>query len=244
MVQLVSATGFRKKHRKRGTNMKNHSLPSVLIAFLLLFFTSVNVHAALTSTFDSGPEGWTVSDGARNLEWNNSGGNPGGFISAEEALLNDTWFFRSPDSWAGDWTPYIGGTVSFDLIDILKDEWDTNFGGDHGVYYPEAAEIVVAMNANNLAFWHADIVPISSDWTSFQVQLLESDAIFSDTTTESFETIMSNVNRLAIRGEYFRLDDKEGLDNVMVNAIPIPAAAWLFGSGLLGLIGIARKKSA
>jgi hypothetical protein len=26
--------------------------------------------------------------------------------------------------------------------------------------------------------------------------------------------------------------------------IPIPAAAWLFGSGLLGLIGIARKKAA
>ncbi|MGV7235579.1 MAG: VPLPA-CTERM sorting domain-containing protein [Nitrosomonadaceae bacterium] len=27
-----------------------------------------------------------------------------------------------------------------------------------------------------------------------------------------------------------------------VTAIPIPAAAWLFGSGLLGLIGIARRK--
>jgi len=24
--------------------------------------------------------------------------------------------------------------------------------------------------------------------------------------------------------------------------VPIPAAVWLFGSGLLGLIGIARKK--
>ena len=29
---------------------------------------------------------------------------------------------------------------------------------------------------------------------------------------------------------------------VGVSAIPIPAAAWLFGSGLLGLIGIARRK--
>jgi hypothetical protein len=25
--------------------------------------------------------------------------------------------------------------------------------------------------------------------------------------------------------------------------VPIPPALWLFGSGLLGLIGIARKKS-
>jgi len=29
-----------------------------------------------------------------------------------------------------------------------------------------------------------------------------------------------------------------------VSAIPVPAAVWLFGSGLLGLIGIARRKSA
>jgi hypothetical protein len=28
------------------------------------------------------------------------------------------------------------------------------------------------------------------------------------------------------------------------SAIPVPAAVWLFGSGLLGLIGIARKKAA
>jgi len=28
-----------------------------------------------------------------------------------------------------------------------------------------------------------------------------------------------------------------------VNAVPVPAAAWLFGSGLIGLIGIARRKA-
>ena len=28
------------------------------------------------------------------------------------------------------------------------------------------------------------------------------------------------------------------------DVIPIPAAVWLFGSGLLGLVGVARRKSA
>jgi hypothetical protein len=28
-----------------------------------------------------------------------------------------------------------------------------------------------------------------------------------------------------------------------VGAVPVPAAVWLFGSGLLGLIGVARRKN-
>jgi len=31
---------------------------------------------------------------------------------------------------------------------------------------------------------------------------------------------------------------------VYVSSIPVPAAVWLFGSGLLGLIGISRRKKA
>jgi len=30
--------------------------------------------------------------------------------------------------------------------------------------------------------------------------------------------------------------------SIHVNAVPVPAAAWLFGSGLIGLVGIARRK--
>lgn len=33
------------------------------------------------------------------------------------------------------------------------------------------------------------------------------------------------------------------VDNVsVVSAVPVPAAAWLFGSGLIGLIGLSRRK--
>ncbi len=34
------------------------------------------------------------------------------------------------------------------------------------------------------------------------------------------------------------------LDITPVSAVPVPAAVWLFGSGLLGLVGVARRKSA
>lgn len=47
------------------------------------------------------------------------------------------------------------------------------------------------------------------------------------------------------------LNDDNGGDNPMgflvtgstVNAVPVPAAAWLFGSALLGLAGVKRKKA-
>jgi len=29
-----------------------------------------------------------------------------------------------------------------------------------------------------------------------------------------------------------------------INAVPVPAAVWLFGSGFLGLVGVARRKKA
>jgi len=36
----------------------------------------------------------------------------------------------------------------------------------------------------------------------------------------------------------------DGTSGAVINAVPVPAAVWLFGSGLIGLIGIARRKSA
>jgi hypothetical protein len=38
--------------------------------------------------------------------------------------------------------------------------------------------------------------------------------------------------------------DAWGIDDVTYNAVPIPPAAWLFGSGLLGLVGWRRFKKA
>ena len=34
----------------------------------------------------------------------------------------------------------------------------------------------------------------------------------------------------------------DDLSWVTTSAVPVPAAAWLFGSGLLGLVGISRRK--
>jgi hypothetical protein len=38
-------------------------------------------------------------------------------------------------------------------------------------------------------------------------------------------------------GNYFLVDDLE------LNAVPVPAAVWLFGTGLIALLGVARRRS-
>ena len=47
--------------------------------------------------------------------------------------------------------------------------------------------------------------------------------------------------------QYFEIVDPVTfgvLDSGQTNLIPVPAAFWLFGSGLIGLIGFARRKKA
>lgn len=45
-------------------------------------------------------------------------------------------------------------------------------------------------------------------------------------------------------GASINLDIGSGLSMTVTNVIPVPPAAWLFGSGLIGLIGAARRKQA
>lgn len=46
-----------------------------------------------------------------------------------------------------------------------------------------------------------------------------------------------------VRG-YFDIGSGNSMHVVSVSAVPVPSAAWLFGSGLWGLIGLARRKPA
>ena len=52
----------------------------------------------------------------------------------------------------------------------------------------------------------------------------------------------------AFNSSFLGFDDFDSMygewTSTTLTAVPVPAAAWLFGSGLLGLVGIARRKNA
>ncbi|MGB5717302.1 MAG: VPLPA-CTERM sorting domain-containing protein, partial [Gammaproteobacteria bacterium] len=106
-----------------------------------------------------------------------------------------------------------------------------------------------------------------NNWASFEVydandNLLGSDFLLGSYTTpdgtnpSSFpegviEVAFSGLASYALFdfnadfGRYI-IDNFEGTfgSTEDINPVPIPAAAWLFGSGLLGLVGMARRKRA
>lgn len=82
---------------------------------------------------------------------------------------------------------------------------------------------------------------IAGNWT----QLLR--ASKSNSWTNQSYTLGNDANNQSEVWISFWMDNGEGdyakFDNVVVTAVPLPAALWLFGSGLAGLAGVARRKA-
>ena len=80
-------------------------------------------------------------------------------------------------------------------------------------------------NTTNLGF----------NWTGGSIDVLIDAAFVGSTLQIGFNSVASGN-----QGSGVFYDNL----NVGVNAVPVPAAVWLFGSGLLGLVGVARRRKA
>jgi len=78
----------------------------------------------------------------------------------------------------------------------------------------------------------------NSDWTTYSTTATTGPDVSGGVTLQLKVDCGANAN--CVSDVYF--------DNVSVtadvSAVPVPAAVWLFGSGLLGLVGVARRKKA
>jgi hypothetical protein len=161
----------------------------------------------LESTFDTGDEGWWIYGDGTNLTYHASGGNPSGFITADDQGSGGSWFFLAPDTWAGDWTSYIGGILSYDLKLI---------SGDTNKYWSTVDVIIETEDIENYAQWSSGIDPQLGIWTHYEVRISESN--FEIFGTRTWNEILSNVTNLLIRGEHILGLDTEGIDNIRVVA--------------------------
>ena len=116
--------------------------------------------------------------------------------------------------------------------------WDFDFdvkSGNIGGATTAAAFIKVVQTSNGsfaeLANIAIDTTSVGSAWTSLTASLFIDAAYAGETLQIGFTNTASN-------------GDSSGVfyDNINVAAVPVPAAAWLMGSALLGLVGVKRSR--
>lgn len=192
-----------------------------------------------------------------------SGGVSSGFGEKNVVDGNQSWSFNDagqmtavagtgtvPDATMQPPTPGVGGTGPGIFLNA------TFFGGAFGFLAPTVGSAVANLfgegniqniSGNNFevkfptmeAHWNNGIFTIGSNdpngvvmscsgWTSGTGQCTGEQIIDASEDSAGFA------------GQYTQFDFAVSVEQSAV--IPVPAAVWLFGSGLLGLVGVARRK--
>jgi hypothetical protein len=193
--------------------MKKMKLAAAILG--LLSVSQIANSATITNgSFDSGLTGWGTA-GNVTLD-------AGGY-----AVLN-TFSTVDTSAYGGTNGSTLSQTVNALAGDVIS--FSYSFNTDDYLPYNDFALV-----AGDAQYSVSDVATVgdgdSSGWQNFSFTALSD---FSD-----LKFIVSNHTDTAFNSTLF-------IDNVSsgsVSAVPVPAAVWLFGSGVLGLLGFNRKRS-
>ena len=182
------------------------------------------------STFDTGLEGWTANTPGE-VAWAEGGGNPGGYLRFDDYSISRTRIF-APSQYLGDWSGLDGaGQILF----------------DHRIFHSEGVAGVQPYQielsgAGGTARWFAFAPQGAGDWVTLTAPISRNNWVVDG----SWQDLLNSVEQLAITIELVNNvepfgTERAGIDNVIVSAVPVPAALPLMLSGLLCLGFLARK---
>jgi hypothetical protein len=140
-------------------------------------------------------------------------------------------------------------------VDITGSGFAELAGGDHvnlGFDSSLLQITSVAINTSIFDFAPASGGPaVGNTWSGIAFDTFVNNPATGNFTiaTISFKAVAAGSASLNILGGNFfsksaALTPSFSSGTVNVTAVPVPAAAWLFGSGLIGLVGVARKRFA
>ena len=177
----------------------------VTLALTLACCGSVSLGAPpVVSTFDADAQGWSTDKDARNFRWETDGGNPGGFIAADDIGTGQYWRFDAPAAYLGDKSGSYGQTLSYDIRQL-------------GIVGTVTNQPDVRLVGGGVTIEYRFGVAPTGEWSGFSVQI-EAGAGWTrgaqDATESDIRAVLADLTHLSIRGEYRVGADAAGLDNV------------------------------
>jgi len=159
--------------------------------------------SGIASTFDSDDEGWSTDKDARNFRWEASGGNPGGFVAADDIGSGQYWRFSAPSAYLGDRSASYGFPLSYELKQL-------------GSVGSVTSQNDIEITGNGTTLWFRFGVAPTDVWTPFSVDLVAGVGwmVGNEPATEAqIRSVLEDITDLSVRGEYRVGADSCGLDN-------------------------------
>ena len=158
----------------------------------------------ITSNFTTGNDGWKISGDAQQVDAEFD--SQGGFIWADDNTTGGVWYYEAPSKYLGNKEDAYGGKIKFSL---KVDQIDAQF---------EAEDLILESSNMTIAF-NTSYNP-GVNWTDYEVVISASAGWTvgdnnGPTATESqIRSVLSNLTRFRIRGEFRTGYDTGALDNV------------------------------
>ncbi len=196
---------------------------------------SLSSQAALVFDFGTGTQGWTANS-PEGLLLDSSGG----ALRIQDGGAGNLAAV-APASALGDWSSYLGGSISFDAR-------NENIAATAINYWSEFGQITLrGANGVNLVVDAIVGQPApDGSWQSFSVDL--STAIWeANLPGGTLAAVLANVVGFEISGEYqVGITEIVNFDNIRVggpdgSAVPEPAT-WALGLAALAAAGLARRR--
>jgi hypothetical protein len=213
--------------------MKLYNLMTTAIALVL----SVGVNAALVDN------GAYTTDTESGLDWLDLSATDG--LSYDSALANNPGYRHAMNAEVENLFGILFDGY-FNNTPFLTSLNAANVGGEEFVAYSDQLEDIQSFQS---LFGHTE----TKDFGTGSTLAIGSWGLYYDENL--IVRLMGAYNRFTgnplteVNGldyienfDFFRNDGSDRYAWFMVSTVPVPAAFWLFGSGLFGLIGIARRK--
>lgn len=220
------------------TKFNSHTR-TLFTAGMLMACNPVQAATMVSDNFDVGIGSWVQNTADTVVVHSASGGNPNGYLATRRSgTIPAIGAQNTAPAYSGNFMDGIW-TISVDINFLAGDfndaklryrYQDATFNGWHIVLEDNSFE-------NE---WNSYSVTFDTTWDD--ATAMGHGWVKEDAAVPSFASLWDNVYNSEVRIGLLG-DAAAGIDNYKaVGPVPVPAAVWLFGSGLLGLIGIARRK--